>query len=201
MKIAIDLNDVIRDYTGQFIKQYIKFVDEYFEITPEEVTDIDFFNVFPFQNREEYERFKYVDNPFELYGRSEAMDKMLPYKFLTWLETTMRDFEDEKTPEIMFVSPLETNLTIQSTMAFLAKLPSRVREIYFPKDSSTVWDRCDVLITANPLFLNNVPENKIVVKIEMPYNKDIECKYTFKSMLALIEDENNVFFNLVDDNG
>ena len=48
MKIAIDINDVVRDYTNQFIKCYLKIVDPSFEITQEEITDFDFFNVFPF---------------------------------------------------------------------------------------------------------------------------------------------------------
>ena len=33
MKIAIDINDVVRDYTNQFIKCYQKIIDPSFEIS------------------------------------------------------------------------------------------------------------------------------------------------------------------------
>lgn len=198
MRIAIDINDVLRDFTGQFKKQYIKHIDNTFDINDEDITSSDLFDVFPFINREQYEKFKYIDCPYEIYGRAEPMDQMLPYRFNDWLQNTLRDVDEDKIPDVMLVSPLEANLTIQATIAFLAKLPTRAREIYFPIDSSTVWDRCDILITANPLFLNNIPEGKIAIKVNMPYNKDIECKYSFNSMMDLIEDKEDTIINLIE---
>lgn len=198
MRIAIDINDVIRDYSGQFKKMYQKYVDFTFEIEDENITSLNFNEIFPFKSEDEYNKFKYIDYPYEIYARAESMDKMLPFRFNDWLQNTMRDFEEDKIPEIMFVSPFEANLTIQATIAFLAKLPSRIREIYFPIDSSTVWDRCDILITANPIFLNNVPEGKTVIKINMPYNKDIECEYSFNSMMDVIQDENETIIDLIE---
>ena len=199
MRIAIDINDVLRDFTGQFKKQYIKHIDSTFDIEDENITSSDLFEVFPFNNREQYEKFRYIDCPYEIYGRAEPMDQMLSYRFNDWLQNTLRDVDEDKIPEVMLVSPLEANLTIQATYAFLAKLPTRAREVYFPIDSSTVWNRCDILITANPLFLNNVPEGKIAIKINMPYNKDIECKYTFNSMMDIIEDSEDTIISLIED--
>ena len=167
MRIAIDINDVLRDFTGQFKKQYIKHIDGTFEIDDEDIKSSDLFEVFPFNNREQYEKFRYLDCPYEIYGRAEPM--------------------------------VEANLTIQATYAFLAKLPTRAREVYFPIDSSTVWDRCDILITANPLFLNNIPEGKIAIKVNMPYNKDIECKYSFNSMMDIIDDSEDTIISLIEE--
>ena len=198
MKIAIDINDVLRDFTGQFKKQYIKHIDSRFDIKDEDINSSDLFEVFPFDNREQYEKFRYVDCPYEIYGRAEPMDQMLPYRFNDWLQNTLRDVDEDKIPDVMLVSPLEANLTIQATYAFLAKLPTRAREVYFPIDSSTVWERCDILITANPLFLNNVPEGKIVIKVNMPYNKDIECKYSFNSMMEIINDNEDTIISLIE---
>lgn len=198
MKIAIDINDVLRDFTGQFKKQYIKHIDSRFDIKDEDINSSDLFEVFPFDNREQYEKFRYVDCPYEIYGRAEPMDQMLPYRFNDWLQNTLRDVDEDKIPDVMLVSPLEANLTIQATYAFLAKLPTRAREVYFPIDSSTVWERCDILITANPLFLNNVPEGKIAIKINMPYNKDIECKYSFNSMMEIINDNEDTIISLIE---
>lgn len=199
MRIAIDINDVLRDFTGQFKKQYIKHIDGTFEIDDEDIKSSDLFEVFPFNNREQYEKFRYLDCPYEIYGRAEPMDQMLPYRFNDWLQNTLRDVDEDKIPDVMLVSPLEANLTIQATYAFLAKLPTRAREVYFPIDSSTVWDRCDILITANPLFLNNIPEGKIAIKVNMPYNKDIECKYSFNSMMDIIDDSEDTIISLIEE--
>lgn len=197
-RIAIDINDVLRDFTGQIIKTYIKYIDDDFKIEDDEITTNDYKSLLPFSTEDEYRQFMYIDYPYEIYARAESTDKMLSYKFNDWLLRDMRDFEKEDIPEIMLISPFEANLTIQATIVFLSKLPSRAREIYFPIDSSTVWDRCDILITANPLFLNNVPEGKTVVKINKPYNKDIETEYAFDSMTDVIKDEDNIFYNLID---
>lgn len=199
MTIAIDLNDVLRDYTGQFKKVYQKHIDNSFEIEDENITSSNLEEIFPFNNEEEYNKFVYIDYPYEIFGRAEAVDQMLPYRFNDWLQNTLRDVDADKIPNVMIVSPMEANLTIQASMAFLAKFPSRVREIYFPIDSSTVWDRCDILITANPLFLNNVPEDKIAIKINMPYNKDIECKYSFDKMMDVIQDKEDTIINLIEE--
>ena len=197
-RIAVDINDVLRDFTGQIIKTYRKYIDDGFDIDNDEITTNDYKSLLSFATEDEYRRFLYIDYPYEIYARAEATDKTLAYRFNDWLLKDMRDFDKEGIPEIMLISPFEANLTIQATLVFLSKLPSRVREIYFPVDSSTVWDRCDILITANPLFLCSVPEGKTVVKINKPYNKDIEAEYAFDSMSDVIKDEDNVFYNLID---
>ena len=48
MTIAIDINDVIRDFTRQFIKYYQKVIDPSFEIEYDDVNDFEFTNIFPF---------------------------------------------------------------------------------------------------------------------------------------------------------
>ena len=197
MKIAIDINDVLRDFTSQFKNYYIKGIDPSFEIEDDEITSFDFSEIFPFKDRNAYNMFKYVDFAFELYGRAEPMDKMLPYRFNDWTQKTLKDLDKEYIPDIMLVSPFETGKSIQSTYAFLSKISSSVREIYFPVDSSTIWDRCDILITANPNLIENVPEGKTVVKIEMPYNKNVETKYTFKSLMDVINDENETIIKIL----
>lgn len=198
MKIAIDINDVIRDFSRQFRIQYQKHIDHDFEMDDDGITDFDLFEVFPFESRDEYNKFRYIDYPLEIYGRAEPVDKMLPYRFNDWIQNTLRDLEEEKIPDVMLVSPFEANLTIQATYAFLSVLPCRVREIYFPIDSATIWDRCDILITANPNLIANVPDGKTVIKINKPYNKDVDAEYSFDSMLDVINDENNTIINLLE---
>lgn len=198
MKIAIDINDVLRDYTRQFKLQYQKFIDPYFDIEDEDITTLNFSEVFPFDSEEDYKKFKYIDNAYEIFARAEAVDKMLPYKFNDWVQNTMRDFDDEDIPEIMLVSPFEANLSIQATLLFLSTFGARVREIYFPVDSQTVWDKCDILITANPIYFENIPEGKTVIKINTTYNKDCETEYSFNSMMDLVNDEEEIIRKIIE---
>ena len=59
--IAIDINDTVRDNLYQFRKIYQKCIDPSFEIELEDITDVDFYNIFPFENRDQYNEFKYID--------------------------------------------------------------------------------------------------------------------------------------------
>ncbi len=197
MKIAIDVNDVIRDYITQFKNYYKKGIDPSFEIEDKDINSFDLSEVFPFPDRKAYNTFRYVDYAFELFGRAEAVDKMLPYRFNDWTQKTLRDIDADKIPEVMLVCPFETGLAIQSTYAFLAKISSRIREVYFPVDSSTVWDKCDILITANPNLIENTPDGKTVIKIETPYNVTTETKYSFKSLMDVINDPDETIIKIL----
>lgn len=199
--IAIDINDVIRDNIAQFIKYYCKEQDEFCDITPEQVTSNKFDEVFEFASREEYISFKYVDFPFELYGRAELTEENINHKLNEWIQNTLSDLDEDEVPNVMIVSPYEYALTIQATYAFISRIGLRVREVYFPKDSSTIWDKCDILITANPDMAESKPEGKVIVKIDAPYNKDMNADYTFDKLSSVITDENNTIINLLTDNG
>jgi hypothetical protein len=198
MRIAIDINDVIRDNLTQFKNCYNKFVDDDFDIKTEDIKSFDLSNVFPFSTKKEFNDFKYNDYAYELFARAEPMDKMLPYKFNDWLQNTMRDFDKEQTPEIFLFSPLEMGLTIQATYSFLSKIGCRCREMLFPIDSYKVWDKCDIMITANPNLLTNVPEGKIAIRIQSPYNMDgINCKYTFSSLMDVMNDKDETLNKMI----
>lgn len=185
MRIAIDLNDVIRDYSRNFVKYFKKGINHSFN--EDEITFYtnDMEVLLPFASNEQYRRFVYEDYPFELYSKCPVVDKNLARDLNEWIEFTLPD-DDIDT---IFVSPMECDLTIQSTYSFLAKIGSRVREVYFPIDSSTVWDKCDVLITANPRFFTNKKEGKKIIKINKDYNKDCVADLTYNSLLEVIQDE------------
>ena len=196
MTLAIDINDVIRDNIYQFKCIYQKYVDGSFDI---DLNDIDTYNLmdhYPFEDESELQQFKYVDYAFELYGRAETCDKMLSYALNDYLEKTLRDLDE--IPHVILFSPFEIGLTIQSTFSFLAARTIRAREVYFPIDSMTIYDRADVVITAQPSLIENCPEGKTVIKINKPYNKDIETKYSFNSMMDVINDPNETVVKIIE---
>ena len=195
LRIAIDINDVLRDFTRQFANMYKKIVDPSFDIAYENINDFNLINIFPFYDNNGnidtmlFNKFKYEDCSFEIYGRAEAMDRMLPSEFNLWTQNTMRNFDDDKLPEIIIFSPFEMNLSIQSTLSFLARFGIRTRKIMFPSDSFKMWEECDIMITANPNLIEATPENKISFKIKTPYNIDVKGTYNFDSGTS------NVFFS------
>lgn len=205
LTIAIDINDVIRDYTGQFLKYYKKIIDSSNETEYDDMTEFDFKLILPFKNENgeedlrSYYNFLYEDCVYEIFCRAEAMERELPGQFKLWTQGILRNFDEDKNPNIMIVSPFEIDLSIQSTLAFLSRIGMRAREYYFPVDSQTIWDKCDILITANPNLILNKPENKIAIKIEAPYNKDIECDYTFESLSEVINDKEQTIIKLIED--
>lgn len=197
--IAIDLNDVIRDYTHQFISCYKRILDPTFNIKYEDVNDFDFSKIFPFASKDEYQQFRYYDAAFELHARADIMDDKLISAMNNWLFNVLMNLDVDEDPNIIFFSPLESNLTIQSTLSFLAASNARVREYYFPVDSSTIYDRADIVITANPNLIERCPEGKTVVKIDAPYNQNVETEYTYKSFLDVINDPEHKIIDIIED--
>ena len=113
------------------------------------------------------------------------MDK----KLNLWLieQENNDDLEDEL--KVAITNPMEFNASIGYTYFFLSKMATRVREIFLPADSSEIWERSDVLVTADPKLLQNKPEGKTVIKIENDYNKNLEADYTFSSLSDFLLDK------------
>lgn len=195
-RVAIDINDVIRNFSKNFSIVYKKFVDSSLDVDAFKINDFDLSKVFGFKSRREYSNFVYVDYPYELFGCADACHRNLGSRLCDWVANDLTNIENR--PEILLVSPFEYALTIQSTCYFLSRLPCRIREIYFPEDSSTIWDRCDILITANPNLISNVPEGKIVVKIKTDYNKHCEAEHEYNSLMDLMNDEEKKFNQLLE---
>ena len=190
MVIAIDLNDVIRAYTRNFAKVYQKEYNRAFDESELEITTNDLSEIFPFDSKEEYKRFTYQDYPYELYGKCETVDKTTSTFLNKWLED-IKNFDIDEEVGVMIVSPMEYGLTIQSTYFFLSKIGCRVRNVYFPTDSSTIWNKCDVLITANPRLLENKPEDKKTIKIVTDYNKENTADFTYDNVVDFFSEPNN----------
>lgn len=191
MKIAIDLNDVLRAYTRNFAKVFKQEYDHTFDSDTIEITTNNLEQVFPFENKTEYNRFVYQDYPFELFGKCDAMTKETPASLTLWVNK-LKDIDTEEPIDVIIVSPMEYGLSIQSSYFFLSKLGCKVREVYFPTDSLTIWDKCDVLITANPKLLDNKPEGKVSIKIVADYNINNVADETFTTICDFFSDLNNV---------
>ncbi len=47
---------------------------------------------------------------------------------------------------------------------------------------SSMWSEVDVLLTSNPSLLLECPKEKIVIKFETEYNKNIDSLYMIRSI-------------------
>lgn len=197
-RIAIDLNDVIRDYTGQFIYCYNKIVDSTADIKPSDVTSFDFCESFGFEDRMDYNDFKYMDAAFELHGLAQIMDDKLTGAYVNWSENVLKNLDVEEDPEVIIMSTFELGPTISATLAFLSDKGIRAREYYFPIDSMKIYDRCDILITANPNLIENCPEGKTVFKVKAPYNESVSAEYEYDSLYDILTDNEHKLITLIE---
>ena len=191
MRIAIDLNDVVRDFSNNFVRYYIEGYDHKFDLSDFEFWSNDLSAVFPFKSRASYNNFVYNDYAFELFGKCGVCTRNLEAELNDWTEKTLKDIDTEEPIDVLFVSPMEYGLSIGNTYFFLSKLGTKVRETYFPIDSITIWDKCDVLITSNPNLLESKPDRKISIKIKAEYNKDSVSDYTYKDLSTFLINEEN----------
>lgn len=198
--IGIELNDVIRDYTGQFIECYKKQIDEGFDVEIDNVDSFDFYEIFPFESRLEFQEFKYMDAAYDLNALAPLVDARIQGQLNNWTENIMKNLDVDEDPEILFFSAFEIGPTIPATLSFLSDKGFKVREYLFPIDSSKIYDKCDIVITANPNLIENCPEGKTVVKIEMPYNKNTanKCELSFKSLYDLLTDSEGTLIKLIE---
>ena len=191
MKIAIDINDVVRDFSNNFVKYYIEGYDRKFDLSNFEFFTNDLSMLFPFKSRASYNNFIYNDYAFELFGKCGVCSRGLEKELNMWTEQTLKDMDIDEDIEVIFVSPMEYGASIGNTYFFLSKIGTKIREVYFPVDSFTIWDKCDVLITANPNLISNKPLNKKVVKIKTEYNNEVDADYSFNSLSDFLTDEKN----------
>ena len=184
MKIAVELNNIIRDYNTQLIKYYIKGCDPNFDDETVDLGSSDILPQLPFPSNKDRKIFKEIDYPYELFGCAKTMHKHLHVDVSKWLENNEND-------EIIYFSLGESNLNIQSTYFFLSK-GSRVRTMLFPKKPQDIWKHCDVAVTLNKNVLKTKPLDKISILIRKSDNKKLEkyANLVYDSFDDILKDEN-----------
>jgi 5'(3')-deoxyribonucleotidase len=191
MKIGISINEVLRDFIGQLTYTYDKYIEES-DIKEGDVTNFNLIEFFKFDDINKLNSFLYLEAPLEIFGHADQMSDGLMNHFNHFLT----DIIDDEEHEIELVSR-EIDKSIPSTYFFLSKTSCRANKLRFVSQHIEEWDGLDVLITANPIALENKPTNKISVKVKASYNKDVKADYEIDSILDLIrnEDLRNSIFN------
>ena len=116
----------------------------------------------------------------EIFGHSQSAE-YTTFNDLNDVYLTNRDFHD-----FLIVSD-EIGRSKPASLFFLSKFGCQLEKVKFYSNLTIIsmWDEVDVLLTANPALLLEYPIDKIVIKYETEYNKDVPCKYTIKSIKDL----------------
>jgi hypothetical protein len=184
MKIGISLNEVLRDFIGQFAYTYEKYIGP-IDILKNPVSDFDLLNHFKFDSVDELNKFLFLEASLEIFGHADQLHENIMNQFNMFL----MDIKDEEEHEVIITSK-EVAKSIPSTYFFLSKLGCKADKINFVPNFEDTWDNIDLLITANPVALESKPEGKISVKINASYNKDSKADFELDSILDFIKDEN-----------
>lgn len=183
-RIGISINEVLRDTLSQLDYTYSKYISEKeTTVTRDEITSFDLTNHFEFESTKQLNRFLFDEASLEIFGHADQMFENLMTKFNMFLV----DIDEEEEHSIELVSR-EYLKSIPSTLFFLSKLGCRATNIRFVKQNEDEWDGLDILITANPVALENKPDDKISVKIKAPYNSNSVADYELNSILEFIMD-------------
>lgn len=204
MKIAIDLNGVIRDiflkteqvYTKFFLEEkeedivseYNEETEEWVEISNDDrfeyglnlpVTSTNLIEHFKFKTQDELYNFFYVDFPMQIFGHSPSIN-VNTFNILNDLYVDLRDEH-----EITIISD-EIGKSKPATLFFLSKYGCLIENINFYSSitlENTV-EKFDVIVTSNPNLLLN-GSNKTLIKVITTYNESLKSDYTIEDISGL----------------
>jgi hypothetical protein len=201
-RIGIEINGVLRDTIGKFTQLYEKHMideDEHdgktFEldisgnteelVSKEEfeykilsdVTSLNLMDHFRFNDEEELYSFMYEDFAMQIFGHAGSTETFT-FNDLNDLYIKYRDKN-----ELLIVSD-EMGKSKPASLFFLSKFGCQLEKVKFYSNSTkkSMWDEIDVLLTANPNLILEKPKDKIVVKYNTIYNKNIDCEYEITTL-------------------
>lgn len=205
MRIGIDVNGVLRDTVLKFDQLYTKhliereqdvFLGQTFELDMSgnteliessennfeyakisEVTSLDFQKHYSFKNEEELFGFMFEEYTMELFGHAPSSE-MTTFNILNDLYFKIRDKND------LIIVSSEIGKSKPSTLFFLSKFGCLLERIFFFSEvtKNSMWNEIDILLTADPTLLLEVPDGKIVVKYKTSYNKHLSSELEIQSL-------------------
>lgn len=190
MKIGIELNGVLRNTLEKIQQQYEKWYinnpfNEENEVEYKVISDVTSLNLrehLYFKDDEELYSFLYQEHTMEIFGHAGSTEY-----------NSMQDLNDfymnNRDKHDIYIVSHEIGKSKPASLFFISKFGSLIENIMFYSDATinNMWNTIDVLVTANPLHLNNPPDDKILIKYETIYNLEINTKFTIKKIKELTE--------------
>jgi hypothetical protein len=190
MRIGIEINGVLRNTLDKIEQTYQKFyidktdgIDEensfeYKITTPFDSLELK--NHFSFHTDEELYSFLYEEFPMEIFGHAQSSE-YTSFNDLNDVYIKLRDYHD-----FLVVSD-EIGRSKPSSLFFLSKFGCQLEKVKFYSNLTinSMWDEVDILLTSNPALLLEYPTDKIVIKFETEYNKNIPSTHTITCLSFL----------------
>ena len=201
-RIGIEINGVLRDTIGKFTQLYEKHlveenvdnqqtyeldmsgnteqlvtVDDFkYEILGE-VTSLNLMEHFKFNSSDDLYNFMYEDFVMQIFGHAGSTETF-SFNDLNELYLKYRD-----TNELLIVSD-EMGKSKPASLFFLSKFGCLLEKVKFYSNVTinSMWDEVDILLTANPGLILEKPNDKIVVKYNTIYNKNVESEYEINTL-------------------
>lgn len=187
MRIGIEINGVLRDTIGKIIQTYQKYMIDRTDGIEDDndiiykmelpVNSLDLKNHFTFKDDDELYNFLYQDFSMEIFGHAQSTE----YYTFNDLQNIYLNLRDEH--DICILSD-EIGKSKPASLFFLSKFGCQVEKIKFYSNitKKSMWNEIDILLTANPFLLLEYPDDKIVIKFETDYNKDINISNTITKL-------------------
>jgi hypothetical protein len=186
MKIAFDVNGVLRDTFGKMEQVYQKFmIDDYIKEEGEEdfeyklnlpVTSYNLLDHFIFKEKDDLYQFLYVDYPMNIFGHSPSISANT-FNIMNEIYEELRDEHD------IYIISEEIQKSKPATLFFLSKYGVLVENIIFYSKftEEEVLKNFDVIVTANPELIEKNIDLKIV-KYKTTYNENFSSEFEIETL-------------------
>lgn len=199
MRIGIELNGVLRDTLKKIKEVYEKwylenpFLDDSQKESFErkiisDMTTLDISNHLSFKDDDDVYNFLYKEYTMEIFGHSGSVEAS------SMMDLNEFYFDMRDKHEIIIVSD-EIGKSKPASLFFISKFGSLIESIKFYSETTinSMWDSIDVLLTANPNLLLNCPKDKLVIKYNTVYNKDVRSEHEISSIKELKTKIENIY--------
>lgn len=190
MRIGIEINGVLRNTIGKIEQTYEKFLlsktdgieddnDFKYEMNLP-VTSLNLQDHFKFKEPNDLFSFLYEEFPMEIFGHSQSTE----YTTFNDLNDVYINLRDEH--DFIIVSD-EIGRSKPASLFFLSKFGCQLERVFFYSNYTikSMWEQIDILLTSNPALLLEYPSDKIIIKFETEYNKQISHPNTISSIKEL----------------
>jgi hypothetical protein len=79
----------------------------------------------------------------------------------------------------------EAGRSVSATLFFLSKTGCMIQDVKFTMGLTDCWKYNDIMVTDHPEIIKSKPEGKIVIKVEKPFNEDLESDYVIRTVREL----------------